>query len=103
MESETIGFATTLHFQWCDTESQHWVSVEPQKVSPHVFSGQEVSHGLYWKALEVERETTKHNANKCGTDFRVLGGKVGICVASDTHWPRHGGGGKKYVSPSCLT
>ena len=24
-------------------------------------------------------------------------------MASDTHWPRRGGGGKKYVSPSGLT
>eukprot|EP00978_Attheya_sp_CCMP212_P044272 scaffold305551_cov31-Attheya_sp.AAC.1 len=47
MEAETIGFATTLHFK-CKTESEHQVSVTPQKVSPHIYSGQEVSHGLYW-------------------------------------------------------
>ena len=54
-------------------------------------------------ALEVEREATKQSAIEFGKDVRVIEGKVGICVASDTHWPRRGGGGKKYVSPSGLT
>eukprot|EP00978_Attheya_sp_CCMP212_P021464 scaffold62688_cov40-Attheya_sp.AAC.1 len=37
VESETVGFATTLHFRCKD--SKHKVSVEPQKVSPDFVGG----------------------------------------------------------------
>jgi hypothetical protein len=33
----------------------------------------------------------------------VIDRKVGISVVSDTHWPHHGGGRKKEISPSGLT
>eukprot|EP00978_Attheya_sp_CCMP212_P021465 scaffold62688_cov40-Attheya_sp.AAC.2 len=55
------------------------------------------------KGIELEREATKRNATKNNIKLTVIDGKVGISVASDTHWPRRGGGGKKYVSPSGLT
>jgi hypothetical protein len=62
-----------------------------------------VSVNSMQKGLAVEREATKRNAAKNGNDITTIDGKVGISVASDTHWPRRGGGGKKYVSPSGLT
>ena len=62
-----------------------------------------VSVNSMQKGLAVEREATKRNAAINGNDITTIDGKVGISVASDTHWPRRGGGGKKYVSPSGLT
>jgi hypothetical protein len=62
-----------------------------------------VSVNSMQKGLTVESEATKRNAAINGNDVTTLNGKVGISVASDTHWPRRGGGGKKYVSPSGLT
>ena len=44
-------------------------------------------------ALEIEKEMTKRNAEDNGKNVTVVDGKVGVSVASDTHWPRRGGGG----------
>eukprot|EP00978_Attheya_sp_CCMP212_P007112 scaffold16571_cov76-Attheya_sp.AAC.3 len=56
------------------------------------------------KGIHLEKEITKNSAAINGSNCTVVNEKVGICVASDTHWPRHhGSGGKKYVSPSSLT
>eukprot|EP00978_Attheya_sp_CCMP212_P000177 scaffold315_cov32-Attheya_sp.AAC.1 len=55
------------------------------------------------KGIELEREATKHNAAENNKNVTIVEGRVGITVSSDTHWPRRGGGGKKYVSPSGLT
>ena len=52
------------------------------------------------KGLTVESEATKRNAAINGNAVTTLNGKVGISVASDTHWPRRGSGGKKDVSPA---
>ena len=48
MQSETVGFATTLHFRCKDI--RHKVSVEPQKVSPDFLGGyaNKDCHSLYW-------------------------------------------------------
>eukprot|EP00978_Attheya_sp_CCMP212_P028738 scaffold100091_cov24-Attheya_sp.AAC.1 len=52
---------------------------------------------------QAEHEATKRNAAVNGHTVTGVDGKAGISVASDTHWPHHGGGGKKYVSLSGLT
>lgn len=159
LKSETVGFATSLHFE-CK-ECEHNVSVESQIVSPNFYNGKADSHGRYWvnylivmlmhrmgcgmyhaqmlagflglpslyripymfrvvedklgpvigkiaanskqKGIRLEKEVTKNNAAINGSNCTVVNEKVGICIASDTHWPRRGGGGKKYVSPSGLT
>jgi hypothetical protein len=160
LKSETIGFATNLHFE-CK-KSEHNFSVEAQKVSRSFYDGQQQnSHMTYWvnylivmcmhrigcgmyhaqqlagflglpsfkrvpymfrvvedklgpvlcdialkskeDALKLEKEATMRHAAVNATEYTIVDGKVGICVASDTHWPRRGGGGKKYVSPSGLT
>ena len=64
---------------------------------------EKISSDSMLNALEIEKEMTKRNAEDNGKNVTVVDGKVGVSVASDTHWPRRGGGGKKYVSPSGLT
>ena len=74
--------------------------VVEDKLGPVV---QKVAADSKEKAIVLERDATKCNAAENNKEITIVDGKVGISVSSDTHWPRRGGGGKKYVSPSGLT
>eukprot|EP00978_Attheya_sp_CCMP212_P013485 scaffold33915_cov72-Attheya_sp.AAC.1 len=116
MSSKTVGFATTLNF-YCH-ETPHSVSVEPQKVSTDFYDGtsenchvedtlgpvvQKVAADSKEKGIELEREATKRKATENNKNVSIVDRRVGLIVSSDTHWPRRGGGGEKYLSPSGLT